>query len=103
VMASNHAQALTEFRRAEEMMPRVPESILIRAYAAKISSGNADALRVMSEFEAVSSQRGVSPFHAAITYEFLERREDALQWLETGYRERHPDMVFVGPIRCSPG
>jgi hypothetical protein len=43
----------------------------------------------------LSKQRYLSPYHVAIACNGLNDRAEAIPWLERGYAERDPKMVFL--------
>lgn len=43
----------------------------------------------------LSKERYVSPYNIATSYHGLSERDEAFAWLERGYREREPRMVFL--------
>jgi hypothetical protein len=43
----------------------------------------------------LSTKRYVSPFNIAMIYHGLGERDETLAWLERGYRQREPRMVFL--------
>ena len=88
-------QAEEEFRAAQELGRQEPESILIRAFAASIHGRAEDATSILGELEAVPRRHGVYPFRAALLYAVLGKRGAAFRWLERGYEERSPDMVYL--------
>ena len=44
---------------------------------------------------ALSTERFVPPYLIALVYNGLGRRDEALAWLERGYEQRDPKMVFL--------
>jgi hypothetical protein len=43
----------------------------------------------------LSAERYVSPYNIAMIYHGLGEREGTLTWLERGYQQREPRMVFL--------
>jgi hypothetical protein len=43
----------------------------------------------------LSTERYVSPYNVAMIYHGLGEREATLAWLERGYHQREPRMVFL--------
>jgi hypothetical protein len=40
-------------------------------------------------------ERPIVPVATASVYAFIGRRDDAIRWLEIGFADRFPEMVFV--------
>ena len=95
VLLGRPTEAVPVFQKASELAGMPPEGILVRAYAAAVGGDRPGAYRILEEFKALSNRRGVSPFHAAILYTALDDRDEALRWLERGYAERSPDLVYL--------
>ena len=43
----------------------------------------------------LSTERFVPPYLVALVYNGLGERDEALDWLERGYEQRDPKMVFL--------
>jgi len=54
-----------------------------------------DARAELDTLLSLSRQRYVSPYNVAMVYEGLDEHEHALAWLERGFQEREPRMVFL--------
>jgi tetratricopeptide (TPR) repeat protein len=50
---------------------------------------------VRAWLDAATRRKGFSPFEIAVHYAMIDEREEAFRWLERGYRERDPMMVFL--------
>jgi tetratricopeptide (TPR) repeat protein len=88
-------EAAAEFGAAVALGRQEPEAILVRAFAATVHGGDQDAMRIMRELEKLKRRRGVYPFRAALLYALIGQRDAAFRWLERGYAERSPDMVYL--------
>ena len=55
----------------------------------------ATLVRAVALFLIRAYQRYVSPYNIAMIYNGLGERDEALAWLERGYREREPRMVLL--------
>jgi serine/threonine-protein kinase len=88
-------EAEREFATAVALGHQEPEAILIRAFAATVHGSDEDAMRIMRELETLTRRQGVYPFRAALLYALIGQRTAAFRWLERGYAERSPDMVYL--------
>ncbi len=50
---------------------------------------------MLEEMFKLSTERYVSPYSIALAYNGLEERDKTLAWLERGFKERDPKMVFL--------
>jgi len=90
-----HEQGIAEVRKGWELSQGAPTFLawLAEAYAA---GGYFDeAQEIMRELEQTSTQRYVMRYQIARICAALGKKEEALQWLEIGYRERDPWTVAL--------
>ena len=90
-----YGEAIAEAREAREFpaVPTRPAAFLGYALA---KSGRRAAARVELEgLLKLSKERYVPPYNIAMIYNGLGEHEEALGWLERGYLEREPRMVFL--------
>jgi len=59
------------------------------------SGKQAEARGLLAELLKLSTERNVPPSHIAMLYNGLGERDKALEWLERGFEERDPKMVFL--------
>jgi tetratricopeptide (TPR) repeat protein len=64
-------------------------------YALAKSGKHSEAQTELNKLLKLSQERFVSPYNIALIYSALEQRDDALAWLERGYNDRDPRMVFL--------
>jgi hypothetical protein len=68
----------------------------------------ADARKILNELLVVEQRTYVPPTSIAILYLGLDRREDAIRWLDRGFAGRDGDMVLLNvwpildPLRSEP-
>lgn len=88
-----HQPAIAAFRKAEQLSRGALVAYLGDAYAA---AGYPDeARRILEQLEELSKQRYVSPFLVGRIHTALGKKDEALRWLETAYRERDAWMVLL--------
>jgi serine/threonine protein kinase/tetratricopeptide (TPR) repeat protein len=89
------AEAIDESRRAQQFSGASTRPIAFLGYALARSGKRAEARAELEKLLRLSEHRYVSPYNVAMIYAGLDRRDEALAWLERGYREREPRMVFL--------
>ena len=89
---SLHEPAIAASRKAVELWPSArPLSWPGEAYAA---AGRRDeAHKILEQLHELSKQRYVTPYGVARIYAALGKQQEALHWLEAGYRQRAEWMV----------
>lgn len=92
---SMHEPAIAEVRKGVQLSQGAPMFLawLVEAYAAGGYSD--DAQKILEQLEQISKERYVSPYHMGRICAALGKKEEALRWLETGYRERAAWMVVL--------
>jgi len=90
-----HEPAIAEVRKGFQLSQGAPPFLawLGEAYAAGGYSD--DAQKILEQLEQISKKRYVSPYHMARICAALGKKDEALRWLETGYRERAAWMVVL--------
>ena len=105
---SMHAVSPAAAQEAVDLLPGAPLFVatLAEAHAA---NGDLDKARtILDELHELSKQAYVTPFMVARIYAALGENKQALEWLETAYRERAAQMVFLktdprfDDLRCEP-
>jgi TolB-like protein/Flp pilus assembly protein TadD len=92
-------EATAEYQKTMGMTEDpVPLGMLGRLYA---SHGQKDeALKILQKLREKREQRYTAAYSLALIYVGLDDRNEALNWLEQGYREH--DGFNIGPIRVDP-
>jgi DNA-binding winged helix-turn-helix (wHTH) protein/TolB-like protein/tetratricopeptide (TPR) repeat protein len=90
-----YGEAIAEARKAKELSESATRPRAFLGYALAKSGRRADARAELEGLLRLSKERHVSPYNIAMIYNGLGERDDALEWLELGYREREPRMVFL--------
>jgi serine/threonine protein kinase/tetratricopeptide (TPR) repeat protein len=88
-------EAIGEARRAQQLSGVSTRPTAFLGYALAQSGRPAEARLELEKLLKLSTERYVSPYNIAMMYVGLGQRDDALRWLERGYREREPRMVFL--------
>jgi TolB-like protein/Flp pilus assembly protein TadD len=75
-----------------------PESTVYRAALAEACAANGnreEAAKILEELQTLPKRHYVTPYYLGRVYAVLGERDEALQWLETAYRERASLMAFL--------
>jgi tetratricopeptide (TPR) repeat protein len=100
-------EAIAELERAVDLSARSPVHVAALAHAFGVSGRRAEAENLLQELH--SSDDYVPSYEVAIVYAGLDRRDEALTWLERAYEERDSTwLVDMGidprlvPLRSEP-
>ena len=89
------AEAAAEARKARELSGVSTRPTGFLGYALAKAGRRAEARAELEGLLRLSKERYVSPYNIAMIYNGLGEGDEALEWLERGYREREPRMVFL--------
>ena len=89
------AEAIAEARRARESNGVASRPTAFLGYALAKSGRRAEARAEVEGLVRSAKERYVSPYNIAMVYNGLGEREETLAWLERGYRQKEPRMVFL--------
>jgi serine/threonine-protein kinase len=90
-----YAEACVEARKARELSgsSTLPSAYL--GYALAKWGKRKEAQAVLDEILRLSHERYVPPYHIALIYAGLGDHDETMNWLERGYEQRDPKMVFL--------
>ena len=88
-------QAIAEARKAKELSGVSSQAIAFEGYALTKSGKQAEARALLATLLQSSTKHYVSPYSIALLYNGLGERDKTLTWLERGYVQRDPKMVFL--------
>jgi serine/threonine-protein kinase len=89
------AEAIAEARHARQLSDASTRPTAFLAYALAQSGSVAEARAELERLLKLSRERYVSPYNVAMIYHGLGERDATFDWLERGFREREPRMVFL--------
>ncbi|HSQ19808.1 MAG TPA: hypothetical protein VLR92_05480, partial [Blastocatellia bacterium] len=89
------ADAVAEARKARDLSEYSTRPTAFLAYSLAKSGRGAEARAELEGLLKLSTQRYVSPYNIAMIYNGLGARDKMLAWLERGYQQRDPRMVFL--------
>jgi DNA-binding winged helix-turn-helix (wHTH) protein/TolB-like protein/tetratricopeptide (TPR) repeat protein len=102
-----YEEAMIEAQKALAFMPGKSGEALVGHIYAKTGRRD-DALKVIEQFERSSRQNYVDPIYIAGIYSGLQDSDRTLEWLEKGFNERSPALIYVkydpryGWLRSNP-
>ena len=87
--------AIAQFQEGTRILERVPLFLALQggAYAAAARYG--EARSILMQLQQVAKQKYVAPYFVARLYAALAEKQEALDWLEVGYRQRDAFMVLL--------
>ena len=88
-------EGIAEARKARELSGVSTQPIALLGYALAKSGKQAEARAEIEGLLKLSTERYVPPYSIALIYNGLDERDKALAWLERGYEQRDPKMVFL--------
>lgn len=92
----NYGEAIGEFRHAVDATPDSPRYLCWLAYSYGISGNKPEAARLIERVLALARTRPIQNSDLAIAYTGLGDKRKALDWLERGFQEYDPWVVFIG-------
>ena len=90
-----YPEAIAEARTARESSGFSTYPTAFLGYALAKSGRQAEARAVLADLLKTSSERYVHPYNVAMIYNGLGDRDETIAWLERGYQQREPRMVFL--------
>ena len=90
-----YREAVTELELARKLSNDSPEVIASLGHALAVAGRKDEARKILQELDDISRQRYVLPYFRAAVYTGLGDKDQAFQWLERAFEERHPGLVLV--------
>jgi tetratricopeptide (TPR) repeat protein len=88
-------EAIAESLAARSVSPSDTHAMALEAYARAKLGKQVEAHSILDQVLQISTQRYVPPYHIAIIYIGLHKTSEAVAWLERGFEQRDPKMVFL--------
>jgi len=101
-------RAIEEWAKAVELSDRSPDALAFWGYGCGRTGRTAEAQAALRELEGLARKRFVSALPFAILTLGLDRKVEALSWLEKAYEERAGRLVYLNvehgfdPLRAEP-
>jgi TolB-like protein/DNA-binding winged helix-turn-helix (wHTH) protein/Flp pilus assembly protein TadD len=90
-----YTEALAAATRARDLSDGNAEAVALMGYSMARSGDGAGARAVLVELRRRAVERYVPPYDFAIIYNGLGERDETFVWLERGFEERDPKMLFL--------
>ncbi|MDB6010103.1 MAG: Adenylate cyclase [Gammaproteobacteria bacterium] len=90
-----HEKGLAELQRAASLSGNSPLYLAQVAVAQASAGRKTEALRIVAQLQALSSNRYVSPYGIAQIYAALNDKEQTFKWLQTAYDDRAVWMSYL--------
>ena len=91
-----HEKGLAELQRAASLSGNSPLYVAQVAVAQASAGRKTEALRIVAQLQALSSNRYVSPYGIAQIYAALNDKEQTFKWLQIAYDDRSVWMAYLG-------
>ena len=88
-------EAVAEAATARMLTPANTQALALEACANAKRGRRQDAAAALAQLLQLAKDRYVSPYHIAIACNGLNRSSEAIAWLQRGFEERDPKMVFL--------
>jgi len=104
----NHDLAINAAQMAVQLSPSSSLYLGDLAEAYAVSGQREEAQQILDRLDELAKHQYVCPYFLARTYVALGQQHEALSWLETGFRERSPLMLWINsdfrldPLRSEP-
>ena len=105
VQKGMHDDAIAELRKLikapadgpipNEVIERESEACASLGFAYGMAAKNREALAILSQLDALSKRRYVSPLYFAIVYAGLKDNDKAIEYLNKAFDARHPGLVLI--------
>jgi TolB-like protein len=104
----NRDLAITAAQMAVQLSPASSLYLAELAEAYAVSGQREKVQQILDHLHKLAKHQYVTPYFLARTYVALGQQHEALSWLETGFRERSPLMMWINsdfrldPLRSDP-
>ena len=88
-------EAIAHFRHGLKYSPDNVTALTALGHALARAGKRAEAEKIISRLQDLSTQQYVSPFQTAVVYAGLDQRDLALEWLEKSRQERFNWLPFI--------
>ena len=90
-----YKESLPELQKAKEFFGDSAEVLAVIGYTYAVSGRRAEAEKALKDLQGLSNQRYVSPYHIAMVYAGLGKRDETFRWLEKAYADREGRMSLL--------
>ena len=90
-----YEQAINECQKALAFSPDNPSILSVLGYAYARAGRRDEAQAILSKFQETRKQRYVSPFMIALLCAGLDKKDEAIEWLNKAFDEHDPQLIWV--------
>ena len=90
-----YPEALQSMRKAQELLQSNTALVADIGHVYAMSGDTKAASKVLAQLREASKRTYVNAFEIALIYLALGKRSEALQWLDTAYRERSDMLIYL--------
>jgi tetratricopeptide (TPR) repeat protein len=90
-----YPEAIAELQNAREHSKVSSEIISMLGHVYAVSGRRSEAQQVLDELNELSKQRYVQPYHIAMVYTGLGKKDQAFGWLEKAYEDRNQFLILL--------
>ena len=90
-----YGEAIVEATKARDLSGGNAEAKALIGYALAQSGKREEAKAVLNELKKSSTERYIPPYNFALIYNGLGDRNETIAWLERGFEQRDPKMLFL--------
>jgi TolB-like protein/Tfp pilus assembly protein PilF len=92
---SMYQEAIESIQKAIDIAGRTPLLVAILGKAYAVSGIKSEAEKLLRELQEKGRNEYVPPIYFAVFYANLGNIDEAFEWLDKAYEERHPSMIFI--------
>jgi TolB-like protein/Tfp pilus assembly protein PilF len=92
---SQYAQAIAALRKGVELSQGASVYVAVLGEACAAAGHRNEANDILEQLRELSKQQYVMPYYVSRIYAALGQKDEAFGWLETGYRERATNMIYL--------
>jgi DNA-binding winged helix-turn-helix (wHTH) protein/TolB-like protein/Flp pilus assembly protein TadD len=103
-----YEEAINEVNKALSLSPGNTRALAVLGYVHALAGRRDEARKVLGQFEEMAKQKYVPPFFFAMIHIGLGEKDQAFEWLEKAYQERHAHLINLkiqpvyDPLRADP-
>ena len=92
---SQYVQAIAALRKGVELSPGASVFVAVLGEACAAAGHRNEANDILEQLRELSKQKYVMPYYVSRIYSALGQKDEAFRWLETSYRERTTNMIYL--------
>lgn len=90
-----YGQAINECRKKLASSPDNPLVLPVLGYAYASAGRKNEAQVILNKLQGMRQQRYISPFMIALLCTGMDKKDEAIKWLNEAYEERDPQIIWI--------